>query len=274
MQRYPWQRRSIAPNPTGLNSASARARKPSLWLGTIAAIAALWIAGCAGQPADSRQASPPSSPNAPAATPSATPAARGLARLDGKATVVMTIKGQPVEIEVDGTNAPLTAGNFVDLVKRGVYDGLMFHRVVREPVPFVVQGGDPRSKDPKVPVTELGMSGFIDPQTGRERTIPLEIKPKGQSEPVYSATLEELNIRQPPVLNHKRGAVAMARSQFPDSASSQFYFALSDLQPLDGSYAVFGYVTKGMETIDQVQQGDRIDKASVTAGLENLKTNP
>jgi len=68
--------------------------------------------------------------------------------------------------------------------------------------------------------------------------------------------------------------VAMARSMSPDSASSQFYFALAELTPLDGSYAVFGYVTKGMETIDQVQQGDRIEKASVTAGLENLKTTP
>jgi len=242
----------------------------SLWLGTIAAIAALWIAGCSGQPADSRQVTEPTG-TPPTAT---TPAPQGLPQLMGKATVSMTIKGQPVEIEVDGTNAPITAGNFVDLVKRGVYDGLMFHRVVREPVPFVVQGGDPRSKDTAVPITELGASGFIDPKTGRERTIPLEIKPQGQAQPVYSATFEDLRIGVPPVLNHKRGAVAMARSMSPDSASSQFYFALADLQPLDGSYAVFGYVTKGMETIDQVKQGDRIDKAIVTAGIENLKTSP
>jgi peptidyl-prolyl cis-trans isomerase B (cyclophilin B) len=74
-----------------------------------------------------------------------------------------------------------------------------------------------------------------------------------------------------PELEHTRGAVAMARSQFPDSASSQFYFTLADLSFLDGNYAVFGYVTSGMEVVDQIQQGDKIESAKVTAGLENLK---
>jgi peptidyl-prolyl cis-trans isomerase B (cyclophilin B) len=64
----------------------------------------------------------------------------------------------------------------------------------------------------------------------------------------------------------------MARSQFPDSASSQFYFTLADLGFLDGQYAVFGYVTRGMDVVDEIQQGDRIETARVTAGLENLKT--
>lgn len=63
----------------------------------------------------------------------------------------------------------------------------------------------------------------------------------------------------------------MARSQMPDSASSQFYFALSDLDFLDGDYAVFGHVTKGMETVDQIKQGDKIDSAKVISGAENLK---
>ena len=72
---------------------------------------------------------------------------KNLPVLEGKATVVMTVKGQPITINVDGKDAPITAGNFVDLVQRGVYDGLVFHRVVRQPQPFVVQGGDPQSKD-------------------------------------------------------------------------------------------------------------------------------
>lgn len=63
----------------------------------------------------------------------------------------------------------------------------------------------------------------------------------------------------------------MARSQLPDSASAQFYFALADVDFLDGSYAVFGYVTEGMDVVDQIQQGDRIESATVTAGIENLK---
>ena len=75
----------------------------------------------------------------------------------------------------------------------------------------------------------------------------------------------------PPLLNHTRGAVAMARSQFPDSASSQFYITLADLPFLDGSYAVFGYVKEGMEVVDQIQQGDVITLATVTDGSDNLK---
>ncbi|GAB1539067.1 hypothetical protein NUACC21_17320 [Scytonema sp. NUACC21] len=59
----------------------------------------------------------------------------------------------------------------------------------------------------------------------------------------------------------------------PDSASSQFYFALDELSFLDGSYAVFGYVTNGMDVVNKIQQGDRIDSAKVTQGAENLKTN-
>ena len=194
-----------------------------------------------------------------------------LPQLNGKATVVMTVNGSPITIEVDGTNAPVTAGNFVDLVNKGVYDGLAFHRVVREPDPFVVQGGDPQSKDPNFPSARLGTGGFIDPATSKERMIPLEIKPKGAEQPIYSKTLEIARITAAPVLSHHRGAVAMARSQFPDSASSQFYFSLAELPFLDGSYAVFGNVTDGMNVVDKIQQGDRIDSAKVTQGLENLK---
>ncbi|MFM6192225.1 MAG: peptidylprolyl isomerase [Planktothrix sp.] len=205
-------------------------------------------------------------------SPTSTQPMANLPQLNGKATVEMTVNGSPIIIEIDGTNAPVTAGNFVDLVNKGVYDGLAFHRVVREPQPFVVQGGDPQSKDPKFPSARLGTGGYIEPGTSKERTIPLEIKPQGAEQPIYSKTLESARITTAPVLSHRRGAVAMARSQFPDSASSQFYFALADLPFLDGSYAVFGYVTNGMDVVDQIKQGDRIQSAKVTQGLENLKT--
>jgi peptidyl-prolyl cis-trans isomerase B (cyclophilin B) len=193
-------------------------------------------------------------------------------RLEGKATVVMTVKGSPITIEVDGADAPVTAGNFVDLVQKGFYDGLAFHRVVREPQPFVVQGGDPKSKDQKIPMDQLGTGGYIDSKTGSERYIPLEIKVKGDANPIYSKTLDSAGVTKPPVLKHKQGAIAMARSQMPDSASSQFYFALADLAFLDGNYAVFGNVTKGFDVVNKIQQGDRIEKATVTEGAENLKT--
>jgi peptidyl-prolyl cis-trans isomerase B (cyclophilin B) len=142
---------------------------------------------------------------------------------------------------------------------------------VREPQPFVVQGGDPQGKDPKFPTARLGTGGFIDPKTTTERRIPLEIKAKGAANPTYSQTLEEAGVKEKPVLVHSRGAVAMARSQSPDSASSQFYFTLTDVPFLDGSYAVFGYVKQGMDVIDKIEAGDRIEKATVTQGLENFK---
>jgi peptidyl-prolyl cis-trans isomerase B (cyclophilin B) len=241
------------------------------WLLSTLAVAIFAIAGCSSQANSSAPSgSPTAFPSAASPTPSAqaTPQSVGLPRLGGKATVVMTVKGSPITIEVDGINAPVTAGNFVDLVDRKVYDGLVFHRVVREPQPFVVQGGDPQGKNPNFPLGQLGTGGFTDPATGQARDIPLEIKPEKESDAiVYSKTLES----GAPKLKHTRGAVAMARSASPDSASSQFYFALSDLQFLDGNYAVFGYVTQGMEVVDKIQQGDRIESAKVTQGLDKLK---
>ncbi len=182
--------------------------------------------------------------------------------LTGKATVVQVINGQPVTIEVDGTNAPITAGNFVDLVERGVYNGVMFHRVVRQPDPFVVQGGDPRSRDATIPASALGTGNFVDPDTNQARFIPLEIKPQGAAQPVYNQVVTQI-----PQLKHTVGAVAMARSNALGSASSQFYFALRDLEFLDGNYAVFGYVTQGFDTVNAVQQGDRISSAKVVQGI-------
>ncbi|PAX45776.1 peptidylprolyl isomerase [Brunnivagina elsteri] len=191
-----------------------------------------------------------------------------LPQLVGKATVVMIVNKAPITIEVDGTNAPISAGNFVDLVQRKAYDGLAFHRVVREPEPFVVQGGDPQSKDPKIPAEAWGTGGWIDPDTGKIRYVPLEIKLRGGKQPIYGKVLEDGKI---PVLKHRRGAVAMARANEANSASSQFYFALSDLGFLDGKYAVFGYVTKGMDVVDKIKQSDRIQSARVVKGLNNLK---
>lgn len=243
------------------------------WFISVFLVSVVILGGCAAQDAGSG-----TSPDTAQAQTTATPANQSdngqysnLPRLEGKATVVMVVKGQPITMEVDGTNAPISAGNFVDLVQRGVYDGLVFHRVVREPEPFVVQGGDPQGKDPQVPAEALGTGSFIDPTTSRPRYIPLEIKPKGQDEPIYGKTFKEAKVQASPVLTHTRGAVAMARSSLPNSASSQFYFALADLPFLDGDYAVFGYVTEGMDVVDKINQGDRIESAKVTAGLENLK---
>lgn len=238
-------------------------------------VTALLLGGCASQQANQSSATATeaqTTPSGQTTTVADNAQFAKLPRLEGMATVVMVVKGQPITIEVDGTNAPVTAGNFVDLVQRGVYNGLVFHRVVREPQPFVVQGGDPQGKDPNVPAERLGTGSFIDPSTSRPRFIPLEIKPQDGKEPIYSQTFEKAGIRSAPALRHKRGAVAMARSAAPDSASAQFYFTLADLPFLDGSYAVFGNVTEGLDVIDSIERGDRIESAKVTKGAENLKT--
>jgi peptidyl-prolyl cis-trans isomerase B (cyclophilin B) len=231
-------------------------------------VASILITGCSNSDA---------LPSKESSSPATTAQAQNLTmtnykpRLEGKATVEMIVNGSPITIEVDGENAPITAGNFVDLVERGVYNGLIFHRVVKDPQPFVVQGGDPKGN---------GTGGFIDPATQKTRDVPLEIRVKDKNdaekpgELVYGQGLgQQSGIPNPSVvLPHKRGAVAMARSQMPNSASSQFYFTLSDdLGFLDGDYAVFGYVTNGMNVVDKIKQGDKIQSAKVVSGAENLK---
>ena len=231
-------------------------------------VASILITGCSNSDAV---------PTKTSASPATTAQAQNLTmtnykpRLEGKATVEMIVNGSPIIIEVDGENAPISAGNFVDLVERGVYNGLIFHRVVKDPQPFVVQGGDPKGN---------GTGGFIDPATQKTRDVPLEIRVKDKNdaekpgELVYGQGLgQQSGIPNPSVvLPHKRGAVAMARSQMPNSASSQFYFTLSDdLGFLDGDYAVFGYVTSGMNVVDKIKQGDKIQSAKVVSGAENLK---
>jgi peptidyl-prolyl cis-trans isomerase B (cyclophilin B) len=183
------------------------------------------------------------------------------AQLRGNATVEIKLKSGSVILEINGDCAPVTAGNFIDLVKKGFYNGLTFHRVVREPQPFVVQGGDPEGS---------GMGGYLDSQTKKQRFIPLEIMAEGSKNkiPVYSKTLPAL---QDVVLSHKKGALAMARSQFPDSASSQFYITLSDTVFLDGSYAVFGKVLSGMDLVQKIEMGDRMESVKILTGAEYLK---
>jgi peptidyl-prolyl cis-trans isomerase B (cyclophilin B) len=252
----------------------------SLFAGLLAT--SLVLGGC--------QSAPPTASSAPTASatasasaspsPSAIGTAAGkaaaippefakLPRLEGEATVVMTVGGQAITIKVDGKNAPISGGNFVDLVQKGVYNGTVFHRVVREPQPFVVQGGDPMSKDPATDPQAYGTGSYIDEETKQSRYIPLEIKTSGST--TYGKTLDQAQVTEKPVLKHSRGAVAMARSNDPNSASAQFYFTLGDVNFLDGNYAVFGTVSEGMEVIDKIEAGAVIDSAEVTAGAENLK---
>lgn len=194
--------------------------------------------------------------------------------LSGSAVVALETSKGEVQVQLDGKAAPLTAGNFVDLVGRGAYDNTVFHRVVREPVPFVVQGGDPQSADPKVNPSQYGLGSFIDPALGSPRLIPLEIALEGEGEPRYGQEVAGPGQNGKLKLVHERGSLAMARSQDPNSASAQFYIALRGLPELDGRYAVFGRVIKGMDVVDKIQQGDKINKARLLEGGTLIKGKP
>jgi peptidyl-prolyl cis-trans isomerase B (cyclophilin B) len=137
-----------------------------------------------------------------------------------------------ITAELFEDKAPITSGNFIDLIGRNFYDGLKFHRY--EPG-FVIQGGDPRGN---------GTGDFTDPQTGSKRTIKLEVSPE---------------------LKHgEAGALAMARSNDPNSASCQFYITLGPAAFLDMNYAVFGRVTDGMEVVKQLRAGDSMKSVTLS----------
>ena len=188
--------------------------------------------------------------------------------LQGKASVELTTSKGSITLELNGDAAPVTAGNFLDLVQRGAYNGTVFHRVVRDPVPFVVQGGDPSSSDPATPKSQYGTGSFVDPTSGQARFVPLELSFNGEDQPRYGRVVSNPTELLQLKLSHERGALAMARSQAPDSASAQFYIALKPLPELDGRYAVFGRVTQGLDVVDAIRQDDTIEKAVVlTPGL-------
>ena len=190
-----------------------------------------------------------------------------LPRLLGRATVELrTNKGTLVAV-VDGYNAPLTAGAFVDLVKRGFYDGLPFNRAEDF---YVLQTGDP----------EGPADGFIDPATKTERHVPLEIRVPDQPVPYYNQTFEDLGLyKAEPVLPfNAKGTLGWAHSDGAlDDGSSQFFLFLSEpeltpagLNLIDGRYAAFGYVVEGRDVLNELTADDQIVSARVIEGADNL----
>lgn len=137
-------------------------------------------------------------------------------------------------------DAPKTVANFEKLVRAGFYDGLTWHRVVSD---FVIQTGDPTASG----------SG------GSKETIPLEIKCENGKTVEGSIAPASCD----PVLKHREGALGMARTNDPNSGSSQFYIVTGPASFLDRSYAVFGYVTEGLDIAKKIQQGDIITKVTV-----------
>ena len=218
---------------------------------------------------------------------------KNLPKLQGRATVEMVFKkdgGAPFDIEgtnfasakltmvLDGYAAPVTSGNFVELVNKGFYNDMKIQRSDG----FVVQTGDPEGE----------AEGYVDPSSddkpkpslgkGKhgERLIPLEIMVKGDKAPFYEENIED-NGRggQATILPFSAyGALGWAREEYDsNSGSSQFFWLRfdSDLTPagknvLDGRYPCFGYVTEGADFLRDIKEGDTIVSAKVTKGVDQL----
>jgi peptidyl-prolyl cis-trans isomerase B (cyclophilin B) len=138
--------------------------------------------------------------------------------------VIETTFGE-IEIEFLPEKAPGHVKNFLDLAGKGFYDGTTFHRVIPG---FMIQGGDPNTKDLKAPRENHGTGG-----------------------PGYSIKAEFNDTA------HKRGVVSMARSSSPDSAGCQFFICVADANFLDRQYTAFGRVLRGMEAADQIVNAAR-----------------
>jgi len=149
--------------------------------------------------------------------------------------VIETAKGT-MRAELDDQHAPITVKNFVDLAKHGFYDGLTFHRV--EPG-FVIQGGDPLGN---------GTGGSGD-------RIKLEIWADGDTAATVGQVLT--GGKKPVIKHNKAGVFSMARTNDPNSATSQFFITLGDASFLDGQYAAFGY-TNDTEVAQAIRRGDKI----------------
>ena len=139
-----------------------------------------------------------------------------------------------IKVELDADQAPITVQNFIDLANSGFYDGLTFHRIIEG---FMIQGGDPNG----------------DGTGGSGHTIRGEFTQNGVNN----------------TLSHTRGAISMARSSAMNSASSQFFIVHEDSTYLDGSYAVFGYVTEGMDVVDVIATSVTAEDSNGTVAKEN-----
>ena len=172
--------------------------------------------------------------------------------LSNEYVLLITNRGN-IKLELYGKSAPITVGNFIDLVEKGAYDKTIFNRVISKPYPFIIRGGGNTLINSE--------NKFIDKNTGKIRSIPLEIKLKTKKLPIYGKEIDISNQINNIELKHKRSYLFMARSKAVNSASLQFYILLKSLPELDGRYAVFGKVISGMNIVDLIQEEDFIIEA-------------
>lgn len=185
----------------------------SLFAFITCAILALTLCSCGGKKSNSSSSSNSSSTNNSKFSES------NFKETD-QAEIVVKNYGT-IKIGLDANSAPETVQNFKELVSQGFYNGLTFHRIIKD---FVAQGGDPKG----------------DGTGGSDKNIKGEFTENGVNN----------------YLAHTRGALSMARSSDPDSASSQFFIVhqttSKNSSALDGKYCCFGYVTSGMEIVDKI----------------------
>lgn len=156
--------------------------------------------------------------------------------------VIETSQGT-IRVQLTGKDAPIHVGNFVELAQKGFYDNLKFHRYVPG---FVIQGGCPNTRD-------------LDPDQVRAA----EGNPfagLGTGGPGYTIKQEYTTNQNN---KHLDGTLAMARSQNPDSAGSQFYFCLGAQPFLDSGYTVFGQTVEGLDVISKLRVGDVIEHIEI-----------
>lgn len=156
--------------------------------------------------------------------------------------VFKTSKGT-IKVRLNCKGAPIHCANFCELAEKGFYDGTKFHRYVPD---FVIQGGDPNTRNMSSADVAAGKPGPDGmPGTGG---------------PGYSIKHEwDVNPRN----SHEDGALAMARSQMPDSAGSQFYFCLGPQHFLDPNYTVFGQTIEGLDVEKSLRAGDVLESVSI-----------
>ncbi len=193
-----------------------------------------------------------------------------LPRLLGRANVqISTTKGD-MEAIIDGYNAPLTGGAFIDLVSKNFYNDLPINRAEEF---FVLQTGDPKGDD----------IGYLDPETNKERHVPLEIRVPGEPETFYNETFEDLGFyTETPTLPFATlGTLGWSHSnEAVNDGSSQFFFFLyeAELNPagrnlIDGRNAAFGYVVNGADILEELNMDDKIISIKIIAGEEYLKAH-
>lgn len=212
-----------APQPKAKSTQPAKQMNPLVWgIGAIVVVAALIIVAVlmTQKPSNTTTSKPQTSDAGTSPTPTSTVETYNPPALEEGVTYTANIDIKDygtITVELDPSAAPVTCANFVELANSGFYDGLTFHRIIEG---FMMQGGDPKG----------------DGTGGSEHEIVGEFSSNGWDNP----------------LSHKRGTISMARSNDPNSASSQFFIVHEDSTFLDPDYAAFGTVTEGMDVVDAI----------------------